>query len=228
MARRFLVVEDLGSGQGRIVEALEGDGEDLFGSPFCAVGGTANALTLTPFNNLARPSAYVAGRQYRFRATTANTGATTINISGLGAKTAVTVTGAALPAGYIRTDVDTTITYDAVGDRFVVGREIERGSNASGTFTRWADGRLTGLTSASAATDISTVSGSIFRSVNIVLTLPAALISVTSAAGYVKTDSPTVFAGGPAMTTTTATAVLYFYQSLASRVCSVAYEGYWY
>ena len=101
-------------------------------------GGTANTVTLAPA--FAR-TAYVAGDEFRFRATAANTGATTINVGGLGAKAAVTVTGSALPAGYIRTDVDTVCVYD--GTRFVMQREIESGSNTNGAYTRFADGLQT-------------------------------------------------------------------------------------
>ena len=100
-------------------------------------GGTANTVTLAPA--FAR-TAYVVGDEFRFRATATNTGATTINVGGLGAKAAVTVTGAALPAGYIRTGVDTVCVYD--GAQFVVEREMERGSNAGGVFFRSADGQL--------------------------------------------------------------------------------------
>lgn len=98
-------------------------------------GGTANTVTLAPA--FAR-TAYVAGDEFRFRATAANTGAATINVGSLGAKAAVTVTGAALPAGFIRTGVDTVCVYD--GTKFVVQREIERGSNANGRYVRFADG----------------------------------------------------------------------------------------
>ncbi len=129
-----------GAGAGELRECADGDGEYWVVAPYCTVGGTANALTLSLQHGLGKPSAYRAGQQFRFRASLSNTGAATINVAGLGAKTAVTVTGAALPAGYIRTDVDTTITYDAVSDRFVVGREIERGANASGEYVRLADG----------------------------------------------------------------------------------------
>lgn len=98
-------------------------------------GGTANAITLAPA--FAR-TAYVVGDEFRFRATATNTGAATINVGGLGAKAAVTVTGAALPAGYIRTGVETVCIYD--GTRFVVQREMERGSNANGTYVKFSDG----------------------------------------------------------------------------------------
>ena len=89
-----------------------------YGYPlYLLYGGTANALTLTSINTAVQ-AAYVVGQQYRFRATAINTGAATINIDNLGAVALKTVTGAALPAGYIRTDVDTVITYDGVN--FVV------------------------------------------------------------------------------------------------------------
>lgn len=101
-------------------------------------GGTANAITLTA---AVPPTAYAAGQLFRFRATAINTGAGTINVSGLGAKTAVTVTGAALPAGYIRTDVDTICVYD--GTKFVVSREAEYGINANGEYWRSASGKQT-------------------------------------------------------------------------------------
>lgn len=100
-------------------------------------GGTANVITLTP--TFSR-DAYAVGDTFRFRATATNTGATTINVNGLGAKTAVTIRGTALPSGYIRTNADTVITYD--GTNFVVSREVERGSNANGDFVRHADGTL--------------------------------------------------------------------------------------
>lgn len=98
-------------------------------------GGTANAITLAPA--FAR-TAYVVGDEFRFRATATNTGATTINVGGLGVKAAVTVTGEVLPSGYIRTDVDTVCVYD--GTQFVVQREIETGTNANGNYIKFADG----------------------------------------------------------------------------------------
>ena len=49
------------------------------------VGGTANAITLTP-SNTSYPVSYVTGEVYCFKATAANTGATTENINSLGAK----------------------------------------------------------------------------------------------------------------------------------------------
>jgi hypothetical protein len=106
---------------------------------WCNATGTANAIVLTPASATVRAS-YATGDQFRARIGTTNTGATTVNVAGLGVKTCVTVTGAALPAGYIRTDAATVMTYD--GTNFVVDRLAEYGSNANGEFWRYADGRL--------------------------------------------------------------------------------------
>jgi len=99
------------------------------------VGGTANAITLTAFD----VDTLLAGQQVRFLATVTNTGATTINLDTSGTTTCKTLTGAALPAGYIRTDVYTTATYN--GTDWIVDREPEYGSNANGYYWRYADGR---------------------------------------------------------------------------------------
>lgn len=99
------------------------------------VGGTANAITLTTGASL--PS-LPTGLQLRWLAGSANTGATTINVDGLGAQPCVTVTGAALPAGYIRTGLDTDARWN--GTNWVVYREAESGSNDDGKWERHANG----------------------------------------------------------------------------------------
>ncbi|MFI8479628.1 hypothetical protein ACIGCM_03565 [Pseudomonas sp. NPDC078700] len=172
------MVDDLGAGAGGMREAGDGEGASLIGSPYCTYGGTANALTLTVNDQLGKPSAYVAGAQYRFRATAANTGAATVNVEGLGATPLVTVTGVALPAGYIRTDVDTVITYDAVGGRFVTGRELERGSNANGDFERFADGRLVCRFADTVARPVNNPFAGLFASSATFFNFPASFISV--------------------------------------------------
>jgi len=63
-----------------------------------------------------------------------------MNIDGTGAIAARTVTGVALPSGYIRTTVDTEMVYD--GTFWVLSRAVERGSNANGEFTRFEDGLM--------------------------------------------------------------------------------------
>jgi len=101
-------------------------------------GGTANAITLTSAN-LKAGGTLIAGMKFRFKATTTNTGATTISVDGGAATACVTPTGVALPAGFIRTDVITECEYD--GSNWVVYRKIEKGSNANGLFTRFENGR---------------------------------------------------------------------------------------
>ncbi|MEQ5768170.1 prophage tail fiber N-terminal domain-containing protein [Halomonas sp. H33-56] len=121
--------------------AAAASAECLSNSPYCTDTGTADAYALSVNYLNATPTAYNDGDQYRFRAGASNAGASTVNINGLGAKPLVTVTGVALPAGYIRTDVDTKITYDAANERFITDRAPENGENANGWFTRWANGR---------------------------------------------------------------------------------------
>ena len=100
-----------------------------------AVGGSANARTLTTGQGL---TTLPTGLGLRARFPAANTGALTINVDGLGAVTALTATGVAMPAGYIRTTVDTDMIYD--GTNWIVSRAIARGSNANGEFVRYEDG----------------------------------------------------------------------------------------
>jgi uncharacterized membrane protein len=77
------------------------------------VGGTVDVITLTPSPAL---SSYAAGTEYIFIASGANTGAVTVNVSGLGAK-AVTKNGAtALSAADIASGAIVRIVYD--GTRF--------------------------------------------------------------------------------------------------------------
>jgi hypothetical protein len=147
---------------------------------WAASGGAADAYTLTPV--VSRES-YATGDQFRARFSVTNTGATTVNVSGLGTKTCVTVTGVALPAGYIRTDVDTVLSYN--GTSFVVGREVEYGSNANGEFWRHADGRQSVLSRLSFTGDISNALGSLFSTANITYTTPAAYLSGGECAGSV-------------------------------------------
>ena len=63
-----------------------------------ATGGTANAITITPAGTYA---AYFAGMQIAFTAGLSNTGATTVNVSALGAVSIFDVAGNALSGGEI-------------------------------------------------------------------------------------------------------------------------------
>jgi len=104
-------------------------------------GGTANAITLTLGAGLS--GTIPTGLELRFRATSANTGATTIALDGGSAISCRTMpnasgAGVALPADYIRTDVDTIARYD--GTYWVLGREAETGTSGGYRYERLANG----------------------------------------------------------------------------------------
>jgi len=144
-------------------------------------GGTENAITLTTGAGISGTPP--TGLELRFLATAANTGAATIALDGGSAIACRTITGVALPLGYIRTDADTIARYD--GTFWVLERQVQRGSNANGEFVRFADGtqictrRLT-----VDAVDISTATGSLFLADLGNYTLPATFINVD----YVSAD----------------------------------------
>jgi len=100
------------------------------GGQFMTYGGTADVITLTSVNT-APLTALQTGDLFRARITTTNTGAATANIDTIGALICKTPTGAALPAGFFRTDVDTALVYD--GTDLIVNREIE--TTVSGIYT---------------------------------------------------------------------------------------------
>ena len=91
------------------------------------VGGTADAITLTPSPAIA---SYVTGYRFLFLATGTNTGAATVAVSGLTAKSLKTLSGAALTAGNITSGRIYSITYD--GTNFVVS---EMGTVEDGAIT---------------------------------------------------------------------------------------------
>lgn len=202
------------------------------GTPYASAGGTANAITLTTNYAPAKQTALVAGHQVRARVGTTNTGTTTMALDGLTAKSCVTVTGAALPAGYIRTGVDTEFTYDVTGDRWIVGREAEYGSNANGTFLRFADGRqecrhnLTGLTASLGA-------GALFYSPSAQWTFPAAFIAAPPKLGAFATrtgGSGLVWPGQSNETASTTSMTFRMVSSTSGAEASilVSANGSWY
>ncbi len=230
---RPLVLDDLGGGAGAMREAGDGELSDLINSPYCTCGGTANAIALTVNDTKGTPSAYVDGAQYRFRATSANSGATTINVAGLGAKPCVTVTGAALPAGYIRTGVDTVITYDAANNRFVVGREDEVGSNSNGDFIRFANGWQIILKILTGSFTAATPYGAVYASPKIVGGTMAAVFVNPPATSVTLESSASVSMMMEGLSTTSTLPGVYIvaYPGTTTtgnyRFCCTS-EGYWY
>lgn len=136
------------------------------GKTWATRSGSANAIVLT-----AGLVSLTVGTQVRFQAGASNTGAATINLDGLGAVACRTIIGVALPAGYIRTDVETVATYD--GSFWVLDRQIERGSNANGDFLRFADGAQICTGAVSVGTS-SVALGSMFESEAVTWAFPAA------------------------------------------------------
>ncbi len=70
-------------------------------------------ITLSP-----APNAYATGQTFRFKANTANTGAATLNVNGLGAKTIVKGVNTTLADGDIAANQINTVVYD--GTNFVL------------------------------------------------------------------------------------------------------------
>lgn len=201
-------------------------------SAYATASGTANAIVLTTNATAAKQTALVAGHRVRARIAATNTGATTMALDGLTAKPCVTVTGVALPAGYIRTGVDTEFTYDVTGDRWIVGREAEYGSNANGTFLRFADGRqecrnkLTGLTASLGA-------GALFYSPSSAWTFPAAFIAAPPELGAFATrtgGSGLVWPGQSNETASTTSMTFRMVSSTSGAEASilVSAKGSWY
>lgn len=112
------------------------------------VGGTGNAITLTPSAAL---TAYSTGMRYVFIASASNTGATTVNISGLGVKNLTKQFGVALSASDIISGQVVEIFYD--GTQFV----MLGGAYAEGTWTPSVGGSATYTTQVGRWTKIGRV-----------------------------------------------------------------------
>lgn len=104
--------------------------QDGTGVYVASVGGTVDAITLTPVPAIA---AYAAGQAFDFVAAGANTGAVTVNVSGLGAKTLTKNGTTALAAGDIASGALVTVRYD--GTQFqIVSLSSAALVNAANTF----------------------------------------------------------------------------------------------
>lgn len=188
---------------------------------FCLYSGSANAISLAYGQG-----ALVVGQQVRFRATNANTGATTINLDGMGAVDCRTITGVALPAGYIRTDATTVAEFD--GTYWVVDRQIERGSNADGAWVRFADGSLE-CHSVTLTQDVTTAAGSMYRSIAATWNLPVVMMNSAFTA-YPGTLSNAATHWGSARPINAADVeyVIYSFGSYAGRNIRLSAVGRWY
>ena len=109
-------ITGLGAGTARTDGASLATIQDGTGVYVGTVGGTADAITLTPSPAIA---AYAAGQTFRFIASGANTTTVTVAVSGLASPKDVTKNGTtALAAGDIASGAMVCITYD--GTRFIL------------------------------------------------------------------------------------------------------------
>jgi len=118
------------AGMGAIKRAYDRD----HAGTWCTVGGTGNAITLA---YAVAPASYVQGEKYAFKAIAANSGATTVNVNGLGAKSVFKKTLAGTTActgNEIQNGDLVELEYD--GTQFqIMGQAANAGSFAGGTLT---------------------------------------------------------------------------------------------
>jgi hypothetical protein len=189
-----------------------------------SIGGSANARTLTTGAGL---SSIPIGFAVRFRAPGANTGAMTLNVDGTGAVACRTITGVALPAGYVRTDVDTVAIYD--GTFWVVGREVERGSNSNGWFVRYADGTLE-CWSVAVSIDVTIAANAPIHRGVISASLPATFSSTSDMAAFAFLNEDTVRTWGMCFPNTTSVVTVRAFADVSQtgRSLKVHAKGRWY
>lgn len=113
-------------------------------NPTVTSGGSANAQTLT---YAAAPAAYVAGDCYTFIAGASNTGATTLNINALGAKT-VAIGGGTLTGGEIVATRPVQTCFDGTNFQLMSGGAIATAQGGTGQTAAWTAGAIPYLASA--------------------------------------------------------------------------------
>jgi|GEM_PF-5359636 len=97
-----------------------------------ALGTNDKTISLSP-----APSAYVDGMALAFKNVTENTGAVTINVNGLGAKSVLKSNGSALASGNLKANSVYTIRYN--GSNFILqgeGGDERQGDNVALALTR--------------------------------------------------------------------------------------------
>lgn len=149
------------------------DVQDNLGHYISTVGGTADVITLTPTIPI---TAYVAGQRYQFIAGGTNTGAVTVNISGVGAKDlkARDASFSALAAGTLVSGVMQDMIYDGTRFQYI-------GAGADITLT----GDVTGSGSGSVALTIGNDKVTYAKMQNVTAT-SRVLGRITSGAGDVE------------------------------------------
>lgn len=176
-----------------------------------SAGGTADALTLTPSPAL---GAYGNGVRYVFLATANNTGAATINISGLGAKDIRNTANTALSAGQLASGTIYSLTYD--GTLFRVHELIDV-VDLSVSTVKLAAGAVTAPKLADSAKPIA---GAINYSFSAAVGSSALTMALKDAAGNDPSASSPVVIAFRSATSATGTPVYVSHSSSLSQTIS--------
>lgn len=128
---------------------------------YAADGGStdAYAITLSPV-----PSSYTTGTHYRFKANTANTGACTLNVNSLGAKTIKKVQGGIttdLADNDIRAGQFVDVVYD--GTNFQMQSNLGNAASGGGPTINATDGRIPYRSSSTAFSDSQLIRHSLYH-----------------------------------------------------------------
>lgn len=107
------------------------------GGDYYADSGAADAYVLSTVGSKRAPIAYFDGMSAVFKPGNVNTGASTVNISGLGVKNITDELGTAISAGRLPANERVTIRYDLAGDRFEVADSFPK--DLSVTFGKLSD-----------------------------------------------------------------------------------------
>ena len=125
------------------VFAARPDGLNQDGSlpvAYAADTGSANAYAITPSPALTQ---YITGMPFSFSAANANTGASTLDINGLGAKAIVLPNGAALAGGEIAAGRIVTVIYDGTNFQMISPSASEGSSSlAANGYTKLPSGLI--------------------------------------------------------------------------------------
>lgn len=101
---------------------------------FYADSGTANVYVLSALGSFKSPTVYLDGQIVRWIAINANTGASTINVSGVGVKSLTAEGGAAVSSGDIDTVTENQARFNMADDRFELVRSAAIVGPSSGSF----------------------------------------------------------------------------------------------
>ena len=124
-------LEDFITTSGQTLDAAGGPDTDLemtakaaavyaSGGDYYQDSGTANTYVLSRVGNLRNLPSYEDGVQVVFMVGNSNSGASTVNVSGLGAKSITRLNGATLQAGDLQANEYTVLRYDLSNDRFEI------------------------------------------------------------------------------------------------------------